>query len=70
MNNMDYAIFTKKKEYRNCFKEGKQCEINGTLGGNWGEINLDKSTSCGFSCMPNKGENLNFKLKIVENIYQ
>ena len=63
MNNMDYAIFTKKKEYRNCFKEGKQCEINGTLGGNWGEINLDKGTSCGFSCMPNKGGNINNKLK-------
>ena len=70
VNNIDYAIFTKKKEYQNCFKEGKKCEISGSLGGNWGEINMNKVTSCGFSCMPNKGENLNFKLKeeIVKNV--
>ena len=70
MNNMDYAIFTKKKEYRNCFKEGKKCEINGSLGGNWGEINLNKHASCGFSCMPNKGGNINLKLKeeIAKNV--
>ena len=61
INNIDYAINTKKKEYQYCFKEGKQCVINGILGGTWGEINMSKSTSCGFSCMPKK--DLSFKLK-------
>ena len=61
VNNIDYAINTKKKEYQYCFKEGKQCVINGILGGTWGEINMNKSTSCGFSCMPKK--DFSFKLK-------
>ena len=63
IDNIDNAIFIKKKEYQKCFKEGKKCEINGTLGGNWGEINLNKDVSCGFSCMPKKNNDINSKLK-------
>ena len=63
IDNIDNAIFIKKKEYQKCFKEGKKCEINGTIGGNWGEINLNKDVSCGFSCMPKKNNDINSKLK-------
>ena len=68
VNNIDYVICTKKKEYKDCLKEGKQCVINGTLGGNWGEINLNKSTSCGFSCMPKKDFSFKLKDEIVKKV--
>lgn len=63
LDNIDNAIYIKKKEYQKCFKEGKKCEINEKLGGDWGEINLNKDVSCGFSCMPKKNNDINFKLK-------
>ena len=51
INNIDYAISTKKKEFQHCFKEGKKNFINGELGGDWGQISLVNGSSCGFSCM-------------------
>ena len=68
INNIDYAICTKKKEHQYCFKEGKQCVINGILGGTWGEINMNKSTSCGFSCMPKKDFSFKLKDEIVKKV--
>ena len=51
INNLDYAILTKKKEHQYCFKDGKNNVINGGLGGDWGQIELNDETSCKFSCV-------------------
>ena len=49
---------------------GRKCVINGLFGGNWEEINMDKNSSCKFSCMTKKGDDNNYKLKeeTVKNI--
>ena len=51
INNLDYAILTKKKEYQYCFKDGKNNVINGGLGGDWGQIELKDEAGCKFSCI-------------------
>ena len=50
INNIEYAILTKKKEFKNCFKDGKKNVIDGQLGGEWGQIDLNEGDLCGFSC--------------------
>ena len=68
INNLSYAISIKKEEYKNCFKQGKNNTINGSLGGDWGEINLDKDAQCGFSCMPKSERNYKKKEEIIKKV--
>ena len=68
INNLNYAISIKRKEYQNCFKEGKKNLINGTMGGDWGEINLNKEVHCGFGCMPKSEINYKIKEEIIKNV--
>ena len=51
INNLDYAISTKKKEYQYCFKDGKNNVINWGLGGDWGQVELNDDITCKFSCV-------------------
>ena len=67
-NNINYAISIKKREYQNCFKEGKKNCIKGSIGGDWGEINLDKEAHCGFSCMPKVENNFKKKEEIIKMV--
>ena len=67
VNNLNYAISIKRKEYQNCFKEGKKNEINGTMGGDWGEIDLNKGIHCGFGCIPKSEINYKIKEEIIKN---
>ena len=67
-NNINYAISIKKREFQNCFKEGKKNFIKGNLGGEWGEINLDKEVHCGFSCMPKVENNYKKKEEIIKMV--
>ena len=68
INNLNYAISIKKKEYQNCFKQGKKNLINGSIGGEWGEINLNKETHCGFGCMPKSELNYKKKEEIIKKV--
>ena len=68
INNLNYAISIKVKEYKNCFKEGKKNLINGTLGGEWGEINLNKEVHCGFGCLPKSEINYKKKEEIIKKV--
>ena len=68
INNLNYAISIKRKEYQNCFKEGKKNLINGTMGGDWGEINLNKGVHCGFGCVPKSEINYKIKEEIIKNV--
>ena len=55
-------------EYKNCFKQGKNNTISGSLGGDWGEINLDKEVHCGFACMPKSERNFKKKEEIIKKV--
>ena len=68
INNLNYAISIKKKEYQNCFKQGKKNLINGSIGGEWGEINLNKESHCGFGCMPKSELNYKQKEEIIRKV--
>ena len=68
INNLNYAISIKRKEYQNCFKEGKKNIINGTMGGDWGEIDLNKEIHCGFGCMPKSEIDYKMKEEIIKNV--
>ena len=68
INNLNYAISIKKKEYQNCFKQGKKNLINGSIGGDWGEIDLNKETHCGFGCMPKSELNIKKKEEIIKKV--
>ena len=68
INNLNYAISIKKKEYQNCFKQGKNNLINGSIGGDWGEINLNKESHCGFGCMPKLELNNKKKEEIIKKV--
>ena len=68
INNLDYAISIKRKEYKNCFKEGKKNVIYGTMGGDWGEIDLNKEVHCGFGCTPKSEINYKIKEEIIKNV--
>ena len=68
VSNINYAISIKKKEHKNCFKQGKNNTISGSLGGDWGEINLDKEVHCGFSCMPKSERNYKKKEEIFKKV--
>ena len=68
INNLNYAISIKKKEHKNCFKQGKNNTISGSLGGDWGEINLDKEVHCGFACMPKSENNYKKKEEIFKKV--
>ena len=57
ISNLNYDISIKKKEHKNCFKQGKNNTISGSLGGDLGQINLNKEVHCGFSCMPKSERN-------------
>ena len=50
INNLDYAIYIKKKEFQYCFKNVKKNVISGGIGGNWGKIDISKE-GCGFFCI-------------------
>ena len=54
MDNISYAIYLPKKEFQFCFRESKtknkKNTINGSIGGEWGEINLNSKTPCSISC--------------------
>lgn len=57
-DNISYAIYTSKREYQYCFKENKsgnkKNNINGSLGGDWGEIIISSRGQCGgLGCMAN-----------------
>ena len=60
INNLEYAISIKKKEFQHCFKSGKNNVINGTIGGDWGQIGVGKEGGC-FFCLGS--EKLDFKKK-------
>ena len=68
INNLNYAISIEKREYQNCFKKGKNNLINGNIGGDWGEININKDLNCGFACMPNEEVNYKKKEEIIKKV--
>ncbi len=48
-DNLDYALYTAREEYRNCFKQSKFSAknlINGNLGGPWGYVTTGKKNLC------------------------
>lgn len=48
-DNLDYAIYTSKEEYRNCFRvcrPNNKNYINGNIGGPWGEVSYNTRTLC------------------------
>jgi len=60
MNNIEYAISLKKKDFQHCFKEGNDNLICGSMGGDWGKIDSHGDAAC-FSCMG--GSKINIKKK-------
>ena len=68
IKNLNYAISIKKREYHNCFKEGKKNLISGNIGGDWGEININKDSYCGFACMPKDEVNYKKKEEIIKKV--
>ena len=60
INNLEYAISIKKKEFQHCFKSGKKNVINGSIGGEWGQFEMGKEGGC-FFCMGS--EKFDFKKK-------
>ena len=72
VNNMGFAVYTTKREFANCFKEskvkGKKNQITGTLGGEWGEINLNSQVGCNVSCKGSSNVHKNKKAKIESDI--
>ena len=60
INNLEYAVSIKKKEFQHCFKSGKKNVINGSIGGEWGQFEIGKEGGC-FFCMGS--EKLDFKKK-------
>ena len=67
INNLDYAISTKKKEYQHCLKSGKKNIITGPIGGPWGQIELGKD-GCGFFCMGSEKMDLRKKEDILNKV--
>ena len=67
INNLDYAISIKKKEYQYCFKSGKKNVINGSIGGAWGQIDMGKE-GCGFFCMGKDKLDLSKKEDILNKV--
>ena len=67
INNLDYAISIKKKEYQHCFKSGKKNVINGSIGGAWGQIDMGKE-GCGFFCMGKDKLDLSKKEDILNKV--
>ena len=67
INNLEYAIAIKKKEYQHCFKSGKKNVISGTIGGDWGQIELGKE-GCGFFCMGSEKLDLRKKEDILNKV--
>ena len=67
INNLDYAISIKKKEYQHCFKSGKKNVINGSIGGVWGQIDMGKE-GCGFFCMGKDKLDLSKKEDILNKV--
>ena len=67
INNLDYAICTKNKEFQYCFKNGKKNVISGGIGGNWGKVDLGKE-GCGFFCMGNEKFDLRKKEDIEKKV--
>ena len=68
INNLNYTISIKRKEYQHCFKQGNRNQINGSIGGDWGEINLNKRGNCGFSCLPKTEINYKKKQEIIKKV--
>ena len=72
VDNLDYAIFTDKKEFQNCFKESKKSNkknvIKGNFGGSWGNISFDSKNICNniscFSCGNSKIKKINIEKKV------
>ena len=60
INNLEYAVSIKKKEFQHCFKSGKKNVINGSIGGEWGQFEIGKEGGC-FFCMGS--EKFDFKKK-------
>lgn len=67
INNLDYAISIKKKEYQHCFKSGKKNVISGAIGGEWGQIELGNEGCC-FFCMGSEKMDLRKKEDILNKI--
>ena len=75
VDNLDYAIYTDKKEFKNCFKESNKSNkkniIKGNIGGSWGNISFDSKNFCSnvscFSCGKIKKINIEKKVGIYEN---
>ena len=67
INNLEYAIAIKKKEYQHCFKSGKKNVISGAIGGDWGQIELGKE-GCGFFCMGSEKLDLRKKEDILNKV--
>ena len=71
-NNMGFAVYTAKREFASCFREskvkGKKNQITGTLGGEWGEINLNSQVTCNVSCKGSSGTHKDKKAKIESDI--
>ena len=72
VNNMGFAVYTTKREFASCFKEskvkGKKNQITGTLGGEWGEINLNSQVGCNVSCHGSSNMHKDKKAKIENDI--
>lgn len=67
INNLDYAIYTKKNEFQYCFKNGKKNVISGGIGGDWGKIDV-REGGCGFFCMGAEKYDLSKKKDIEQKV--
>ena len=67
LNNIEYAISIKKKEYKHCFKDGKNNVVQGSFGGDWGKVDIYKESSC-FSCMGIQNFDKKKKEEIIKRV--
>jgi hypothetical protein len=51
LNNAEYAISIKKKEYKNCFKDGKNNVVHGSFGGDWGKVDMYEKPHASLVCL-------------------
>ena len=72
VDNLDYAIFTDKKEFQNCFKESKKSNkknvIKGNFGGSWGNISFDSKNICNISCFSCGNSKIKKKINIEKKV--
>ena len=73
VDNLDYAIYTDKKDFVNCFKESNKSDkkniIKGNIGGSWGNISFNSKNICSnVSCISCGNSNKKKKMYIEKKV--